>query len=111
LRLRAKLAGDKAGAANDYEFQTDFLKRLPGDRSSIYLDALPLFTSGEVALLDNRRLVAELVGLERRVSIAGRDAINHVRGAHDDLANACCGAWLRRWASGSRCGLVLRRWS
>jgi hypothetical protein len=62
------------------------------DRSSIYLDALPLFTSGEVALLDNRRLVAELVGLERRVSIAGRDAINHQRNQHDDLANACCGA-------------------
>jgi hypothetical protein len=62
------------------------------DRSAIYLDALPLFTSGEVSLIDNRRLVAELTGLERRTSIAGRDAINHPVGGHDDLANAACGA-------------------
>lgn len=64
------------------------------DRSAIYGDALPLFTSGRVRLLDNPRLVNQLTGLERRTSPAGRDRIDHGPGPHrhDDLANAVCGA-------------------
>jgi hypothetical protein len=64
------------------------------DRSAIYGDALPLFTSGRVRLLDNQRLVNQLISLERRTSPAGRDRIDHGPGPHrhDDLANAVCGA-------------------
>jgi hypothetical protein len=64
------------------------------DRSAIYGEALPLFTSGRVRLLDNPRLVNQLIGLERRTSPAGRDRIDHGPGAHrhDDIANAVCGA-------------------
>lgn len=53
---------------------------------------LPLLNSGRVALLDVPRLVAQLAGLERRVSRSGRDLIDHAPAAHDDMANAVAGA-------------------
>ena len=34
------------------------------DRSAIYQDALPLFTSGRVRLLDNQKLVSQFASLE-----------------------------------------------
>jgi hypothetical protein len=57
---------------------------------------LPLFAERRVELLDNRRLTTELRLLERRPRSGGRgDAIDHPPRAHDDCANACCGAlWL-----------------
>jgi hypothetical protein len=61
-------------------------------KSDIYRDCLPLFTGSRVELLDNKRLVSELQGLERRTSRGGRDSIDHRPGAHDDVANAACGA-------------------
>lgn len=60
-------------------------------RSELYLDLLPRLNSGEVELLDNPRLKAQLVGLERR-SGRNRDVIDHAPGQHDDLANAAAGA-------------------
>jgi hypothetical protein len=43
-----------------------------------------------LALLDRPRLVAQLCGLERRVSRGGKDSIDHAPSpaAHDDVANA-----------------------
>jgi hypothetical protein len=61
------------------------------DRSMIYSDVLPLFTSGRVGLLDNKKLVAQFAGLERQTT-ATRDKIDHAPGAHDDLSNAAAGA-------------------
>jgi hypothetical protein len=61
------------------------------DRSAIYVDAVPLFTSGRARLLDNKRLVGQLAALERRTS-ATREKIDHPRGARDDVANAAAGA-------------------
>jgi hypothetical protein len=50
--------------------------------------------SGRIELLDLPRLTTQLCQLERRTSIAGRDIIDHPKGAsyHDDLANAIAGA-------------------
>jgi hypothetical protein len=62
------------------------------DRSAIYLDCLPLFTSGRARLLDNPRLAAQFAGLERRTSRAGKDRIDHGPGGADDVANAAAGA-------------------
>ena len=62
------------------------------DRSAIYADAMPLFTSGRARLLDNQKLIAQLANLERKTSVGGRDRIDHPRGAHDDCANAVAGA-------------------
>ncbi len=61
-------------------------------RSEIYLELLPALNSGSVQLLDNPRLLTQLVGLERRTSRTGRDTVDHTPGAHDDLANAAAGA-------------------
>ena len=36
------------------------------DRSGIYLNVLPLFTSGRARLLDNQRLINQFANLERR---------------------------------------------
>jgi hypothetical protein len=66
------------------------------DKSAIYAETLPLFAERRVELLDNKRLTTELRLLERRPRSGGRgDAIDHPPRAHDDAANACCGAlWL-----------------
>ena len=62
------------------------------NRSEIYLDALPLFTSGRVKLIDNQRLAAQFYGLERRTFPSGQDKVNHPPGAHDDCCNSAAGA-------------------
>jgi hypothetical protein len=62
------------------------------DRSSIYLDALPLFTAGKVRLLDNKRLVSQFASLERRTSSIGKDRVDHGPGGRDDLCNSAAGA-------------------
>jgi hypothetical protein len=58
------------------------------NRSEIYLDCLPLFTSGRARILDNKRLINQFQSLERRTSSVGRDRVNHPTGGHDDCANA-----------------------
>jgi hypothetical protein len=61
-------------------------------KSQIYGDALPLFNSGRVDLLDNPRLIAQLCSLERRTARGGRDSIDHSPGGHDDIANVAAGS-------------------
>lgn len=60
-------------------------------KSDLYRDALPLLNSRRAELLDNRRLVAQLVALERRVGRSGRDQISHAPSGRDDLANVGAG--------------------
>jgi hypothetical protein len=62
------------------------------DRSAIYVECLPLFTSGRARILDNRKLVTQFASLERRTSSVGRDRVDHGREGHDDLCNAAAGA-------------------
>lgn len=64
------------------------------NRSEIYLETLPHFSRGAIELLDSPLLRTQLLLLERRTRSAGRDSVDHPRGAHDDLANAVCGALL-----------------
>jgi hypothetical protein len=61
-------------------------------KSDIYRDMLPLLNSRKVELLDDRRLISQLHGLERRTARGGKDSIDHGPGAKDDLANAAAGA-------------------
>ena len=61
-------------------------------KSQLYSDLLPLINSRAIDLLDDDRLVTQIVGLERRTARSGRDSIDHAPGAHDDLANAAAGA-------------------
>ena len=62
------------------------------NRSEIYLATLPLLNSGRVCLLDNQRMAAQFLGLERRTSRGGRDTVNHAPGSHDDVANSVAGS-------------------
>jgi hypothetical protein len=75
-------------------------------KSEIYQTTLPLFTAGTVELLDSKRLVTQLTQLERKTTRGGRDSIDHPPNAHDDVANAACGAlWLVKEAMHSRIGV------
>jgi hypothetical protein len=64
----------------------------PLTKSELYAALLPAINSARVELLDDRRLLAQLVGLERRTSRGGRDLIDHGLGHHDDVVNAAAGA-------------------
>ena len=58
-------------------------------RSDAYLTLLPAVnTPGRIELIDNRRLISQLCGLERRAARSGRDTVDHPRGAQDDIINA-----------------------
>jgi hypothetical protein len=61
-------------------------------KSQIYRELLPLVNSGRVELLDDSRLLAQLLGLERRVARGGKDSIDHAPNGHDDVINAAAGA-------------------
>ena len=61
-------------------------------KSLLYGALLTAINSRRVSLLDNDRLVAQLVGLERRTSRGGRDTIDHGPGGMDDVANCAAGA-------------------
>lgn len=74
-------------------------------KSDLYRDLLPALNSGKVDLLDNGRIVSQLVGLERRTARGGRDSIDHAPGGHDDVANAVAGVMAIR-ASGFNYGML-----
>jgi hypothetical protein len=76
-------------------------------RSEIYIEFLPMLNSQRAKLLDNKKLVAQLIGLERRISRSGRESIDHAPGGHDDLANAAAGALvLAQRPTASGCGFL-----
>jgi hypothetical protein len=60
-------------------------------KSDLYRDLLPAINSKLLDLIDNDRLLNQLVGLERRTARGGRDSIDHAPGGHDDIANAVAG--------------------
>src|SRR5262249_12887827 len=61
-------------------------------KSDLYRELLPLINSRKVELPDYPRLVAQLVGLERRTTRgSGKDNIDHGPHGHDDLANCAAG--------------------
>ena len=63
-------------------------------KNEIYQELLPVVNSGRVELLDDSRLMVQLLGLERKCFSGGRAAIDHSPGGKDDLANAAAGALL-----------------
>jgi hypothetical protein len=60
-------------------------------KSDLYRDMLPLINARRIDLLDDKKLVAQLCGLERRTSRAGKDSIDHAPNGHDDVINAVAG--------------------
>ena len=93
----SEVTGDAYGqvwVVNAWERNHIKLNHTERDRSAIYQDTIPLFTSGRVRLLDDAKLVTQLSQLERRPMVGGRDRIDHPKGKsyHDDIANSVSGA-------------------
>jgi hypothetical protein len=63
----------------------------PRSKSQIYVEALPIFTTGRARIPHDKALLFELRSLERRTSRSG-DIIDHPARGHDDYANAVAGA-------------------
>lgn len=64
----------------------------PLNRSELYLELVPMITSGACSLLDQPKLINQLATLQRSTGTGGKDKIDHRRGAHDDLANSAAGS-------------------
>jgi hypothetical protein len=75
-------------------FSRQGIRLVPSDKvkSDLYLDLLPALNSRLVDLLDNPRLLSQLISLERHTTSVGRDRVDHPPRQHDDVANACAGA-------------------
>jgi Terminase large subunit, T4likevirus-type, N-terminal len=73
-------------------------------KSDYYRDLLPLINSGNLQLINHPRLISQLCNLERRTARSGKDSIDHVKGGHDDIANAAALAIVS--ASNKRRGLA-----
>jgi hypothetical protein len=89
-----RISGDRyAGEWPREQFFKFGIRYVPAEKpkSDLYLDLLPAINSRLVDLLDHDRLIAQLVGLERRTG-RGKDVIDHPKHAHDDIANSAAGA-------------------
>jgi hypothetical protein len=75
-------------------------------KSDIYLSLLPAINSRQVELLDHKKLLQQLAGLERRTRSGGKDSVDHRPGLHDDVANACAGALVLAGAGAGVYGLL-----
>ncbi len=66
-------------------------KKCSKQTSELYQEMLPLISSGELELLDNKLLIKQLCALERRTRGGGRDQISHPPRSHDDSAASLAG--------------------
>lgn len=90
----SKIIGDKYGGVWCREQFGRFgilYEQSAAPKSDLYLTLLALLNSRRIALLDNKKLVNELVGLERHTARSGRDSIDHAPNGHDDVCNAVAG--------------------
>jgi hypothetical protein len=91
----SKVSGDRyAGEWPRERFKQHGVSYEPAakPKSDLYRDLLPLINSRKIDLLDDSRLLTQLVGLERRTARGtGRDVVDHAPGAHDDVCNALAG--------------------
>ncbi|MGE3872314.1 MAG: hypothetical protein AB7F74_05085 [Parvibaculaceae bacterium] len=89
----SRATGDRFGGewvAEAFRKEGIFYEHSAKAKNDLYIDLLPLLNSQAIDLLDNDRLVRELVSLERRVG-RGRDVIDHPSRGHDDIANVVAG--------------------
>ena len=66
-------------------------ERADKNKSTLYLEALPLFMRGAIRIPDLPVLTRELRLLERQTHRSGRDTVDHGRHGMDDFVNALCG--------------------
>lgn len=90
----SEVTGDRYGAewvAEAFRKADVQYKAAEKPKSDLYRELLPSINSGRVELLDHPKLLAQLVGLERRTARGGRDSIDHAPRGHDDIANVVAG--------------------
>ncbi|WP_063614204.1 hypothetical protein [Bradyrhizobium sp. Cp5.3] len=67
--------------------------------SDLYLEFLPMVNAGSVQLLDHKRLLAQLISLERRTSRTNKDTVSHPPHGHDDIATSVAGVMVNALGS------------
>jgi hypothetical protein len=85
-----KIVGDKYGAQWTIEAfakQNVRYEQSKRDRSAVYMDLLPLVTSGRARVIDDPKLISEGAALERRTFSTGRERIDPGP-SHDDHINS-----------------------
>jgi hypothetical protein len=96
--------GDKVGGAwVREEFSRLGVNYLSDDvpvKQQLYINLLAALNSRRVSLLDHRKLVTQLIGLERHNARGGK--IDHGYGQHDDIANCVAGAVTYGFLQGER---------
>lgn len=101
----ARVTGDRYGAewvSSAFRQRGITYESSELDKSAIYMEVLPAFAERRIALIDDKRLIAELRMLERKPRSGGKaDLVDHAPGMHDDAANAACGAL---WQADANCG-------
>lgn len=110
----SSVTGDRFGAEFTVAaFRTAGIRYLPSerDRSTLYLELLPLLNSARVILLHHADLLRQLRGLERRRGTAGRDRVDHRPGAFDDIANAATGALVLAAGRDATAAAEVTRWA
>jgi hypothetical protein len=61
------------------------------NKSQLYLELLPLLSSCQIELPDDKTLIDQLCSLERRTRSGSHEVIDHPKNQHDDVANAVAG--------------------
>lgn len=90
------------------QFSKHGVSVIPSERTKpeIYLELLPALNSGKVELVENPRLISQLLQLERKTARGGKDSVDHPPGGHDDLINSAAGALLLALQQGRGLGLL-----
>ena len=91
--FRASDKGREILSKNLTRIDKEFLLQFPGFKAFLerfYGDMLPAINSRQLDLLDDARLVAQIVGLERRTARGGRDIIDHAPGWPRRHCERCC---------------------
>lgn len=91
----SRITGDRyAGGWPAERFRVHGLTYQPSEftKSEIFERFLVLLNSGRVLLPNQKRLLQQIRGLERRTGRTARPVVDHVAGGHDDLANSVAGA-------------------
>lgn len=88
--------GDRYGSSwtsDSFERNGLIYRQSEKPKSDLYMEALPVLTSGGAELLDHPKMRAQFLGLERRAGRGGRDTVDHGPGAHshDDVCNVVSG--------------------
>ena len=89
----SRITGDRWGSGFVKEaFARHGITLEPAEKttSDFFLELLPAINSGLCRMVQNDRLISELLSLERRTSRTGKDNVGHPQGAnfHDDLATS-----------------------